>query len=111
MLLIVVTLKTVFMQRNINEIIESQKKMLIHRGEDPNKVPGDEIKDLFKKYLKILKHWIANQSNIEVLYVSYNDILRNPQENIKKINHFFKESLDEEKMAEAIDESLYRNRS
>ena len=103
--------KIIFIERNIEEIIRSQKKMLIRRGEDPNKVSDDEIKALFNKYLKIMKQHIENRDNMDVLYISYNEIIQNPLGSIKEINQFFDGALDEGKMKAAIDKKLYRNRA
>lgn len=103
--------KIIFIERNMSEIIASQKKMLVRRGEDPNKVSDDEILELFSKYKKILKSWLKNQPNVEVLYVDYNEILKDPTNAIEDINELFNGELDENKMKAAIDEKLYRNRA
>ncbi len=103
--------KLIFIQRHLEEIIASQRKMLVNRGEDPDKISPTELLDLFGKYLKILKKQIESQSNMEVLYVSYNDILKNPEGNIGKINQFLDGELNEKEMLAAIDSRLYRNRT
>lgn len=103
--------KILFIERKMEEIIASQKKMLIRRGEDPNKVSDNEILALFSKYKKIIKRFINQHPNMEVLYVSYNDLLEDPADTIEEINEFFDGALDEEKMKTAIDEKLYRNRA
>ena len=103
--------RIIFIQRELDEIIESQRKMLIRRGEDPDTVSAHELKVLFTKYLGILKGWLNTQSNVRVLYVSYNEILSTPKENIRKIDAFIDNRLNTESMMESIDSSLYRNRS
>ena len=102
--------RIIFIQRKLEEVIASQKKMLIQRGEDSDSVSDEELMMLFGKYLKILKNVIGKNPNMDVIYVSYNDILANPGENISKINNFLDGILDEQKMITAIDERLYRNR-
>jgi hypothetical protein len=102
--------KIIFIDRNLEEIILSQRKMLIRRDEDPNKVSEGEIRALFNKYIKIIKTRINQRPNMDVLYISYNEVLKDPLGNIKKINEFFNGTLDEDKMKSAIDEKLYRNR-
>jgi hypothetical protein len=103
--------KIIFIERNMNEIVASQKKMLVRRGEDPDKVDDDEILELFVKYKKIIKNWLKKQPNIKVLYVDYNEILTDPLPYIQEINEFFDNALNEVKMKEAIDKKLYRNRA
>ena len=48
---------------------------------------------------------------MDVLYVSYNEILEDPTDIIVEINEFFDGALDENKMRSAIDGKLYRNRA
>ncbi len=102
--------RVIFIQRNIGEMIESQKKMLIRRGEDTDKISDDELKILLEKYLRIIKHYVDNQSNMKVLYVNFNEIMQDPVESVKEINRFCGGTLDEEKMISIVDKDLYRNR-
>jgi len=94
-----------------NRDLDFDGKAITVRGEDPNKVSDDEILALFSKYKKIIKKYINQHPNMEVLYVSYNELLEDPNDTIEKINEFFNGVLDEEKMKAAIDEKLYRNRA
>jgi hypothetical protein len=105
------TYKIVFIQRNLEEIIQSQKKMLIRRGENPNKVSDKEIFELYSRYLKILKAHINKTSNMEVLYIDYNKTLQGSEETIKELNEFFDGKLNVKEMTAVIDKNLYRNRA
>lgn len=102
--------RIIFMRRDIDEIIASQKKMLINRGEDPNKVSDQEIASLFEKHLQSVMNWIRMQPNAQVLYVHYRDLLDNPTPHVAQINRFFDEELDEQAMSAVVDPALYRNR-
>ena len=102
--------RIVFVERDLDEIIASQKKMLVRRGEDPDHVPDSEIKDLFRKYAQILRGWLRKQSNMETLYISYNDIMSDPAGCADRLDAFFGGTLDREKMTSVIDDGLYRNR-
>lgn len=102
--------RIIFMMRNIEEIIRSQKKMIVRRGEDPDPIPDEEMRELLKKYLVSLKNYINSQDNMEVLYVSYNDLMEEPLDPVEEIIEFFDEDLDLENMLDCIDENLYRNR-
>ena len=103
--------RIIFMERSLDEVIASQRKMLIRRGEDPEKVDGEELRKLFKKYLRILKNHIRNQSSMSVIYVSYNEIIRDPIESVHRMKAFLGGDLNEEKMISSVDPALYRNRS
>lgn len=102
--------KVVFMHRNLKEMIESQKKMLKRRGEDPDEVSDAELMAMFKKYRKMLKKTIDEHPDMEVIYVSYNQIMQNPKEGIESVDEFFNGELDKKKMLSVVDKDLYRNR-
>lgn len=104
------TYRIVFMRRNIDEILASQKKMLINRGEDPNKAEDAEISALFEKHLQSVMSWARLQPNVEVLYVHYSDILANPEPHVEQINRFLGGSMNVRAMVEVVDPDLYRNR-
>lgn len=103
--------KVIFMNRNMKEVLASQRKMLIRRGEDPNKVSEEELARLFQKHLRKVKAWLRAQPHIEVLEIDYNAMVRDPIPYVRQINTFLGGWLDEEAMAQVVDPSLYRNRA
>lgn len=103
--------KVIFMQRDIGEVLASQRQMLIRRGQATDTVPDDKMAELFGKHVQQVKAWLAEQPNIAVLYVSYGDTLANPLDQARRINQFLGGMLDEEAMAGAVDPSLYRQRA
>ena len=102
--------RVVFVRRNMPEILASQRKMLIRRGEDPDKMDDGQMAMLFEKHLKQIDEWLKAQPNFRVLYVHYSDVLADPRPQIAKINEFLGGSLNTQAMVEAIDPKLYRNR-
>lgn len=104
------TYKLIFMRRKIEEILASQKQMLIRRGEPTDSVSDEELTDLFRKHLAQIQAWIDGQPNVEVIYVSYNDVMENSLEQSQRINHFLGDTLDVENMARVVDQALYRQR-
>jgi len=103
--------RVVFIQRNMPEILASQRKMLVRRGEDPDKVDDAQMAALFEKHLKQVQEWLQAQPNFRVLYVHYSDVLADPRPSIDKVNEFLGGNLDVAAMMEAVDPALYRNRS
>ncbi len=103
--------RIIFMRRAMPEILASQRKMLINRGEDPDKVSDEEITRLYQKYFRQAETWMNNQPNVERLDISYNDLVQHPQPQLEQVNEFLDNSLDVQKMVDVIDPSLYRNRS
>lgn len=102
--------KVLFMQRALPEILASQRKMLVNRGENPEKIDDEEMARAFKSHLAHVTEWIGQQKNLATYFVDYNRLLSNPQPEIHQINQFLGGGLDESKMLAAIDPSLYRQR-
>ena len=102
--------KILFMEREISEILASQRKMLAHRNEE-SKTSDTEMESQFREHLSAIKFWIARQPNIEVLYVDYNRLLSSPDEYCPAIAEFIGMPINVEKMRSVPDEHLYRNRS
>jgi hypothetical protein len=102
--------RIIFVRRNMGEILASQRKMLVNRGEDPDKQDDAQMSMLFEKHLKQVESFLASQDNIQTLYLHYSDILTDPQAQASKIISFLGLELNEEAMTEAVDPKLYRNR-
>jgi len=102
--------KLIFMDRDLEEVIASQNKMLIRRGEPPE--PGDDRKMmlLFEKHLRKVKQWIHGRSNFDVIFIDYKEVLDDPIRHAERIKDFLQRSLDVERMASVVDKRLYRNR-
>ncbi len=102
--------KIIFMRREMGEILASQKKMLVHDGKPTDDVSDEKLATIYQKHLAKVESWLAQQPNIEVLYVSYNELLAEPQRNLPTILGFLNLSLDPDLMLQVIDPSLYRQR-
>lgn len=102
--------KVMFLQRALPEILASQRKMLVNRGEDPDKISDQEMAQYFEKHLAQVTGWLNEQRHMQVLYVDYNQMVKDPAPYVHKINTFLGGVLDEEKMRSVIDPSLYRQR-
>jgi len=102
--------KIIFMRRNMNEVLASQRQMLIRRGEPTDAVSDERMAEMFRKHLRDVEAWLERQPNAEVLYVSYNEAIDNPASCIATVTSFLGGGLDTEKMASAIDRKLHRQR-
>ena len=98
----------IFLRRAMPEILASQKKMLINRGEDPDKVSDSDMAELYQKHLSQVTHWLAAQANIDVLYLDYGAILKNPGPVPEQLARFLGRDLDLQAMAAIVDPILYR---
>ena len=104
------TYKIIFMHRNMEEILNSQRQMLIRRGEETNEVSDEKMGKMFLKHLQKTEAKLNNQSNMDVLTIHYNEILKEPAKHSEIINRFFGNTLNAKNMTGVIDQALYRQR-
>ena len=102
--------KVIFMRRKLEEVLASQKQMLVRRGEPTDRVSDERLRQLFQKHLQRVAVWLDEQPNFAVIYVDYNEVLDDPAVHVNRINQFLGNTLDVEKMAGVVDKSLYRRR-
>jgi len=100
----------IFMQRDIGEILASQRTMLQRKG-NRSDINDEEMGKLFNRHLEEIENWLAGQKNMRVFYVNYKNVIEDPRKIAQVINHFLNETLNIEKMVETVDRSLYRQRS
>ncbi|MCB0047487.1 MAG: hypothetical protein KDD92_18835 [Caldilineaceae bacterium] len=99
-----------FMRRDLNEILASQKKMLHNRGEKKG-ADDEEIAALFQQHLTATMDWLADQPNMHLLEVDYNALLQDPEPWLDQVVAFVPAALDANAMRAITEPGLYRNRS
>ena len=104
------TYKIIFMYRNMEEILNSQRQMLIRRGEPTDEVSDEKMGKMFLKHLQKIEERLNKQSNMDVLTVHYNEILKEPAKHGEIINRFLGNTLNTKNMTGVIDRTLYRQR-
>ncbi|HLC83749.1 MAG TPA: sulfotransferase domain-containing protein, partial [Bacteroidia bacterium] len=102
--------KVIFMEREMEEIIQSQQIMLGKKADVDKKIYPTVLADTFKKQLEKTRSWIKTHPQFEVTYVFYTDVINNPTEVAENLAGFLDADLNIEAMAEIVDESLYRNK-
>jgi hypothetical protein len=101
------TYRIVFMERDLDETLLSQEKMLTRLGRAA--APREEMKRAYTLHLGRLHEWLAIQGNMAVLNVGYNDLVERPREQADRVAAFVGGTPAVERMAKAVDRSLYRN--
>jgi hypothetical protein len=102
------TYRVVFMERDLDEMLGSQEKMLRRLGRSP--APREEMKRSYALHLERLRAWLGRQPHLEVIYVSYNDLVERPEGQAARVSDFLGGKADPARMATTVDRSLYRNR-
>jgi len=101
------TYRIIFMERDLDETLLSQEKMLQRLGRTP--APREQIRRAYTVHLDRLHSWLASQAHVAVLRVSYNDLVEQSREQAERVAGFLGAG-DVEAMVRAVDPSLYRNR-
>jgi hypothetical protein len=100
--------RILFMERDLDEVLASQEKMLARLGRPA--APRGDIKRAFLIHLERLREWLAQQTNMAVLHVSYNELVERPEAHLERVAAFVGADLDLERMTRCIEPALYRNR-
>ncbi len=99
--------RVIFMLRDLDEVIASQRKMLQRQGRKGASLSEDALKRIFSHHLVRTRRFLAVRE-IPTLYIDYNETLRAPLETAEKVSEFLDGKLDIRAMAEAVDPSLKR---
>ncbi len=102
--------RIVFMRRDMAEVLASQKKMLVNRGEDPEKTSDAQMALIYEKNLRQVDEWIHTHSSVSRIDISYNQLLRDPEPLVEQVNQFLGGNLERGKMLNVINPDLYRQR-
>jgi len=101
----------VFMERNIHEILASQRRMLVRTGKEQQHPVADEtIQQSYENHLSEVKSWMANKDWIDTLFISYNQILQRPLDEFNRVAEFLEDRVDPCAMAQVVEPSLYREK-
>ncbi len=100
--------RVVFMERDLDEVLDSQEKMLARLGRAA--APRAGIARAFELHLNRLHKWLAEQPNVAVLRIRYADVVAHPAAEVERVNAFLGGRLDAEAARAAVDPSLYRNK-
>jgi len=101
----------IIMRRKIEEILASQRQMLIRRGKPTNTISDERMAELSLKHLEQVRAWLSKQAYVRVIEANYNEILKEPMRQAKRISQFLGDTLDAKSMVRVVDPALYRQRS
>ena len=101
--------RIIFIERDINEVLASQREMLQRQGKGGGNLSDAQLHQIFERQVLEVKQMLA-QRDIPMLAVAYSDALQYPMKIAEKIQGFLGENLDVGIMATAIDPNLHRQR-
>ncbi len=105
--------KVIFMERPIDEVVASQRKMIANRGEQAPKASPEQMRQNLARHRKVILGAMRKSKKFEPLVVDYPDLVSNPDAWIEKIASFLGPGhpLDRQAMVACIDPNLHRNRA
>jgi hypothetical protein len=103
--------RVVFMRRPLEEIVASQDKMLRRLGKEVPPASNESVFTAFQQHLAKVKTWLAQRSDVSVLYVDYAAVLQNPREEASRISEFLGQTFDVDAMARQVEQSLHREKA
>lgn len=102
--------RVIFMRRNMDEVLASQRMMLKRTGQEGANISDEKLADLFNRDLEKVYRWVENQDNFSMVSINYNEMVKSPLPECRRVNEFLGAGLDVDKMASVVNPSLYRNR-
>ena len=102
--------KIIFMERDVNEVLVSQQKMLASQGKVKEDAVPLKLKPALEQNLAKVKSWYKDQQNIEMLFVEYASVIKDPLKESNRISKFLGNQLHVDQMASVVDKSLYRQK-
>ena len=101
--------RIIFARRNLQEIVASQNIMLKRQAE-ANPVEDAKAIELYRKHLVNVRFLVRRKPNLEMLELTYTEVLDDPSNAADRINQFLGGNLGTEAMSTVVDRRLYRNR-
>lgn len=102
--------RVIFLRRDLREVLASQSKMLERRNED-NGASDEQMLEIFESHLWRVDYLFKHAAHLERLELRYAEVVAEPRRAAERMNAFLGGRLDVDKMVEAVDPQLYRNRA
>lgn len=104
--------RVLVLQRDLDEVIASQERMLARRGRAPAEdLAPARLGEIFEAQQAEAAAWLAAQPAFRVLDVSYGALVADPAPIAAAIDAFLGGGLDRTAMRAAVDPRLHRNRA
>lgn len=100
--------RVIFMERDMDEVLISQQKML-GKPVAKNAIPS-ALYNAFHKHLEQVDAWVNAQPNVNILKIPYRDVIDNAEDSASIVANFLGKELDITAMAGVVDQTLYRNK-
>jgi hypothetical protein len=102
--------RVIFMQREIGEVLASQRRMLERRGEYIDQNRDNAMGPMFEKHMRVAIERIRARKDMKLLLLRYAGTHEHSDKAVELIDEFLSRDLDRAAMIAAIDPSLWRQK-
>jgi hypothetical protein len=100
--------RLIFMHRDMQEVVASQKAMLKRLGRKGGQLPDARLMRTYTQQLVRVQTWLRRRTEIPVLAVNYAEALADPAATAARLARFLGEAFDAQAAATAVEPSLRR---
>jgi predicted AlkP superfamily phosphohydrolase/phosphomutase/tetratricopeptide (TPR) repeat protein len=104
--------RVIFSDRNLDEVLDSQQRMLVRRNRSRHTTPERRrmLREEYGRTLARVKAMLSRRPGTQLLIVEHSKAISDPLSAATRVNEFLGGGLDVAKMAAAVDPALHRNR-
>jgi len=102
--------RVVMLERDMEEVIDSQRAMLERSAAVGAALSRDALIAGYRRQLDEVERWMIEQPSFSYATVSYNDLLHNPEPQLARVIKLLARPLDTQMMTSVINPALYRQR-
>jgi hypothetical protein len=102
--------RVIFMQRDLDELVASQNRMLADRGAPQDDAQNERIKTLYRAHVDDTLRILRARPRVATLVVDHGEAVARPADAAARVSRFLGGRLDVARMAAAADPSLHRHR-
>jgi tetratricopeptide (TPR) repeat protein len=101
--------RVVLVERDLEEVLGSQRKMLENQERDGGELSDTRLKTIYAKQIRQVKRTLS-ENGVPLLCLDHRRCITDPSAEADRINAFLGGRLDTSAMAAAVDPALYRQR-
>ena len=102
--------RVIFMDRDINEIVTSQTRMLGRLDKEGGDIEEERLREVFNQQAQFAARLVVSHGNA-LIRIGYANTVNDPEMVARKIAEFFGQDLDIAAMVAAVDPSLHREKA
>lgn len=103
--------RVLFLERHLDEVLASQRRMLEHRSGGYDGADEERLREAFRRHLAQVGRWLEAQGNMAVHRVRHRALVTAPERELRAVADFLRLDLDLVAMTAVADPALYRHRA